>query len=287
MRLKFKFSLAIIIIFLIFYSNSSFLSKNTRELQNELTSSSTDIKSPFQTIIADLTFYLTQDGKPKFQILLDGYFAQADKNSNSQIDKDEFKKQLIILSEQFFFPSDIDTQPIFEYVMKQIQKDDNKDLNRAEFDLAFRYGVEFILPYYIKLTGTPYERNINAKVYSLEIKKSLAQKKYDSKNDFENLWKLASQGYSSINDQVAIEFISQVCFRMGYAESNSNVIKKIVNDHSKNNSLIREDFETAFREAYDETYNYLEDKLIPSIDKEVESFKANNMNNVVSLYLLI
>lgn len=272
-------------LFLIFnltlYSKSHvFNIKENRFLQSE--NNSTNYKTPFKEMIEDLEFTLTDEGKPKLQKLAESEFAAANKNKDDMVSSEELTKRLKKLLEKYKAPSDIYTKPLFNLTLSLVQKDNDPYFTKAEFQHAILYGIKFLLPYLLSISGTPIEQLINAEGYMENIRISLDQEKNDPSNDFQKLWMQASQGYSSVNVEVANEFIGELCYRMGYPESQSDEIKKIVNKQSDNNSLVRDDFEKAVRDAFEETYDYLEDTLIPKLNKEVDVYSKNNQSNVVS-----
>lgn len=286
MKIYLLFFTAFLILNLTLYSNSLTLNKyESRFLQAE--TNSTSHKTPFEKMVEELQFTLTDEGKPTLQKLAESEFAAANKNKDDMVSEEELKKRLQILVEKYKVPGDIVDKPLFNLTLSLVQKDNDPYFTKAEFEHAILYGVKFLLPYLLSITGTPIEKLINAEGYMQEIKISLDQEKYDSSNNFQNLWLQISQGYSSISIEAANEFIGELCYSMGYPESQSDVIKKIVIKQSENNSLVRDDFEKAARDAFEETYDYLEETQIPSLNKEVEKYLKNNQANVVSIFIYI
>ena len=259
-----------------------------RFLQEALTSTTSgSTETPFDLMLKELKFSLTNDGKSTLQMLLDSEWAAADSDKNSTVSGNELTARLKALITKYKIPENIDTKPMFTTILIDVDSDKDSNYSRTEFDKAISTGINYLIPYLAQLKGTPYEKQINAEINMQAIQSVLNQEKNSTKNDFQLLWTKVSQGLTSINVATGIEAIGAICYQFGYPTSQSESIKTAVTAESKNNSLVRNDFEAAARKAYSLTYSYIESTLIPETKKEIADYLAKEKANMVRFLNII
>lgn len=263
-------------------SKSTFLNVNNlsnRELQQAETEKP---QSPLDKTIAELSFMSTANGQTYLKAFLDKEFLLADKNSDKSISEAEIENRLKEIFAFYQIPTGSFSDSMIKLVLEDAQKDENSDLSREEFDKAMTKGVGFISSHLLTLKGTPYEALINTSLYIQEAKEV---QKEDStvEGKIKQYWKTVSQGYSTINNDAASQFISGVAFTMGLDTGKSSDIKKYVDDESKS-TLNYNNFYNAFRKTMELTENYLESTVLPQKKEAVDKYNLSNQQNIVSIF---